>query len=305
MSNESEITKPSPQTLSELLATTDKSIYFALKYSVYPGAKDESIAMVLAYCKAKKYDPLSKAAYIVPMNVKDAVTKEFSYRDVIMPGVSSYRIDAERTGLYAGLSEPEFGPMITEKLSGKDFSYPEWCRITVKKILPNGNIGEFTAVEYWKENYTTTGKGSAYPNAMWEKRGRGQLAKCTEAQALRKALPGDISNVPTFEEMEGKELLTGSIDHATITDDSVLTHDQFITLTNKIHQHELSAMDICTNFKVDCLENLLAKSWPEVKNFVRKAIADKNTNDLPINKILESAPIEVEISKEATEFFGE
>jgi hypothetical protein len=27
------------------------------------------------------------------------------------------------------------------------------------------------------------------PNAMWRKRFHGQLAKCTEAQALRKAFP--------------------------------------------------------------------------------------------------------------------
>jgi hypothetical protein len=39
---------------------------------------------------------------------------------------------------------------------------------------------------------------------MWQKRPYGQLAKCAEAQALRKAFPEIISQHPTAEEMEGK-----------------------------------------------------------------------------------------------------
>ena len=38
---------------------------------------------------------------------------------------------------------------------------------------------------------------------MWKKRVYGQLAKCTEAQALRKAWP-EVGQEPTAEEMEGK-----------------------------------------------------------------------------------------------------
>ncbi|CAJ0997499.1 hypothetical protein SODG_005668 [Sodalis praecaptivus] len=43
------------------------------------------------------------------------------------------------------------------------------------------------------------------PNAMWKKRPYGQIAKCAEAQALRKAWP-EIGQQPTAEEMEGKTL---------------------------------------------------------------------------------------------------
>ena len=39
---------------------------------------------------------------------------------------------------------------------------------------------------------------------MWLKRPFGQLAKCAEAQALRKAFPEIITQQPTAEEMEGK-----------------------------------------------------------------------------------------------------
>jgi phage recombination protein Bet len=207
-----ELIKAPIASLSELLANADANIYHTLKNSIYPGAKDESIGMVLAYCTAKKYDPLAKAVHIVPMKVKTGKkaksSKGYDYdvkedRDVIMPGIASYRIDATRTGAYAGMTEPEFGSMITEKLGNEDFTFPEWCKVTVKKLL-NGQIVEFTALEFWIENYATAGNDTTAPNAMWKKRKRGQLAKCTEAQALRKAFPDAVGNVPTFEEMEGK-----------------------------------------------------------------------------------------------------
>jgi hypothetical protein len=40
---------------------------------------------------------------------------------------------------------------------------------------------------------------------MWARRVRGQIAKCAEAQALRKAFP-ELCSLPTAEEMEGKHL---------------------------------------------------------------------------------------------------
>ena len=220
--------------LSELLANTDSHILTALRNSVYPGAKYESIALLLAYCKAKKYDPLAKAVHIVQMDVRDAKNKTTSKRDVIMPGIASYRIDAERTGRYAGLSVPEFGDMVTKKFDNKEFTYPDWCVLTAKKIMPDGSIAEFSAKEFWIENYAKkgkdydTGKQQEYPNSMWEKRCRGQLAKCTEAQVLRKAFPDAVGNLPTFEEMEGK-----TIDDA---EAYIKAADKIINADNKIAQ---------------------------------------------------------------------
>ena len=183
----------------------DQHIWSALKNSLYTGAKDESIKMVLDYCKAAKLDPLQKPVHIVPMSVKNSLTGKYEYKDVVMAGVGLYRIQAARSQQYAGVSEPEFGEDVTCKLGGVDITYPKWCRVTVKKIV-NNTIVEFTAKEYWVENYATAGKDSIAPNTMWRKRPYGQLAKCAEAQALRKAFPEIVSQHPTAEEMEGKHL---------------------------------------------------------------------------------------------------
>jgi phage recombination protein Bet len=182
----------------------DSDTYSALKNSVFPGAKDESIKMVLAYCKARKLDPLQKPVHIVPMWIVDSKTKDGAMRDIVMPGIALYRIQAQRSGQYAGQSDPEFGEDITETLSGVKVTFPKWCKIIVRKQMPNGHIVEFAAKEFWKENYATQKKDSEAPNSMWKKRPYAQLAKCAEAQALRKAFPDIIDHTPTAEEMEGK-----------------------------------------------------------------------------------------------------
>lgn len=199
----------------------DPNVYSALKNSIYPGASDESIAMVHAYCVARKLDPFLKPVHIVKMKVKNGKMKKsskgFEYedsddRDVIMNGIGLYRIQADRTGLYAGQTEPEFGPEVTEKFDGKEFTYPQWAKVTVLKIMPDGSIAKFTAKEFWIENYATSGKDKKFPNAMWAKRKYGQIAKCAEAQALRKAFPDSISHGPIAEEMEGKHVEPDYID---------------------------------------------------------------------------------------------
>jgi hypothetical protein len=133
-----------------------------------------------------------------------------------MPGVGLYRIQAARSNQYAGVSEPEFGEDVTCNLGVVDITYPKWCKVTVKKLV-NNTIVEFTAKEYWLENYATASKESIAPNTMWKKRPYGQIAKCAEAQALRKAFPEIISQHVTAEEMEGKDINDLEIEVKNIT----------------------------------------------------------------------------------------
>jgi len=171
--------------------------------SLYPGASMQSIELVLGYCEAAGLDPMQKPVHIVPMYDRDSGRM----RDVIMPGVALYRTNAARSGAFAGMTEPEFGPELVEKIGGAEIAFPQWCRVTVKRRLATGEIAEFTAVEYWLENYAIKGgkEKSIAPNAMWTKRPRGQLAKCAQAQALRIAFP-ELASPMTAEEMEGKPL---------------------------------------------------------------------------------------------------
>lgn len=184
------------------LQMTEGELIEVLATSLYPGASVNAIKMVLGYCKATGLDPMQKPVHIVPM--WDSKSKMM--RDVVMPGIGLYRTQAARTGC-AGVTEPEFGPDVTEAIGGQQITFPAWCRVTVKRRLASGEVVDFTAKEFWKENYATKGgqEKSIAPNAMWTKRPYGQIAKCAEAQALRKAFP-EIGSEPTADEMAGKAL---------------------------------------------------------------------------------------------------
>lgn len=187
------------------LAMDESELLEVLGSSLYPGAKPASMKLVIGYCKAAGLDPMQKPVHIVPMSVKKPDGQGYEMRDVVMPGVGLYRVQAARTGQYAGISEPEFGPTQSLRFGEFVMEFPEWCRVTVRRFNPaTGQIFDFTAVEYWVENYATKGRDSKVPNDMWQRRPRGQIAKCAEAQALRKAFP-EIGAQPTAEEMEGRE----------------------------------------------------------------------------------------------------
>jgi phage recombination protein Bet len=210
-------------------ARHDQSLIDVLVHSLYPGASRDSASMVLAYCRAAGLDPMQKPVHIVPMNVKSGNKDSYGNdiyvkKDVVMPGIGLYRVQAARTGQYAGQDEPVWGPVKTITYSerkrewvevpGRDrkqprdtwvertLEYPEWCAVSVYRLV-GGFRSKFTAVEYWLENYATAGRDSDAPNEMWARRTRGQLAKCAEAQALRKGFP-EVGAQPTAEEMEGR-----------------------------------------------------------------------------------------------------
>jgi phage recombination protein Bet len=193
------------EALMNAMVTLDdypREVVASLTNSLYPGAQPASVAMVLAYCAAAKLDPMTKPVHIVPMSVKIGKDK-YEWRDVVMPGIELYRTKAVSTGCYAGQDEVVFGPDVTEKWGDTEVTYPQWAKVTVYRIV-SGNRVPFTAIARWKECYATAKRDSALPNAMWQKRPYGQLEKCAEALALRKAFPDAIGAHNTVDEMEGK-----------------------------------------------------------------------------------------------------
>lgn len=280
--------------VSELLAETDSNIMNALRNSVYPGASDESIGMVLAYCKAKGYDPLAKAVHIVPMSVKNSKTGKNEWRDTIMPGIASYRINAERTGLHMGTSEAQYGPLITKKLGNKEFTYPEWCSVTVERFNEkSGKSAFFTAKVLWIESYTNKGKNkdtgmvNEYPNSMWEKRPHSQLEKCAEAAALRKAFSDMIGDATTFEEVEGKEIknvnsLNQPSEEAFI---DVLDEGHIKVLRELIADAGTTEEKMCAYLDIKDINDLTPVQWSKVcRNLDNRIQKQKKLAESPINQ---------------------
>ena len=101
----SQLARVEPKNSIPSLDASENDLIHVLENSVYPGAARESIKVAIDYCRAGRLDPLQKPVHIVPM--WDDRLKRM--RDVIMPGIGLYRIQAARSGGYAGVSEPEFG----------------------------------------------------------------------------------------------------------------------------------------------------------------------------------------------------
>ena len=180
----------------------------ALSTSLYPGAAENSIAMVWDYCKARKLDPLKKVVHIVPMSVK--VGNDYVNRDVIMPGIAELRTTASRTGSYAGQDLPVYG----EEIDFLGVKAPLKCSVTVYRIVQGVRVG-FTHEERFSEAVgIKKGWNGAKDsvNAMWTKRPYAQLAKCAEAGALRKAFPEELGSTYVPEEMHGQVVDMGEIE---------------------------------------------------------------------------------------------
>lgn len=109
-------------------------------------------------------------------------------------GIDGYRSVAEGTGGYAGSDEAEY----EDCPCGKEPPHPALARVVVHRILSSGHVVNQPGIARWHELYPGEG-GDGF---MWRQMPYNQLAKCAEANALRKAFPRVLGDVYITEEME-------------------------------------------------------------------------------------------------------
>lgn len=139
---------------------------------------DDEFMAFMHFCRRKRVDPLLKQAYATKRRMKDGTSVV-----AIMTSIEGLRAIADRTQDYCPGTEPEFIVDEKNKLTA--------AKVSVKKFVQNG-WHEFKGVAYFSE----FNQG----NFMWEKMPRNQLAKCAEAQALRKGWPEDCGGFYVPEE---------------------------------------------------------------------------------------------------------
>jgi phage recombination protein Bet len=147
-------------------------------------------------CARTGLDPLARQIYCIGRFGSDGL--EWS----IQTGIDGFRVVAERSKQYAGQAPAEW---LTE--SG------EWVDVFVKKLHGEHPLAArvkvyrhdwdkdkpAVGIATWDEYAQTKRNGDL--TAMWAQRGPGQLAKCAEALAMRKAFPQDLSGVYTDDEL--------------------------------------------------------------------------------------------------------
>ncbi len=125
-------------------------------------------------------DPFAKQIYLIGRRNNRANRTDYT----IQTSIDGMRLVADRTGRYAGSDRPVFGEDNGDK----------YAEVTVWKVV-GGTRVPFTGVAYEDEFRQDR-------SPMWQRMPRTMLAKCAEAQALRKAFPADLSGIYGSEEMD-------------------------------------------------------------------------------------------------------
>lgn len=159
----------------ERISFTDDQVAL-IRSQIAPNAKPDELALFLYQCKRTGLDPLARQMYCIHRGGKMT----------IQTSIDGIRVVAERSGDYGGQDAPEYLYTDTGALLA--------CRVTVYRFRGDIRYPAATGIAYMAE-YNAGGN-------MWGKMPHAMLAKCSEALALRKAYPQDLSGLYTGDEME-------------------------------------------------------------------------------------------------------
>jgi phage recombination protein Bet len=166
-----------------------------IKSQIAPKANDNELKLFLYQCQRTGLDPLTRQIYCIHRWTKDGD------KMTVQTSIDGFRVIAERSGVYAGQSEPEFM---------EDGGKLKCCKVRVYKFNGNNRYEAAVGVAYWDE-YVQMGKDSK-PSGLWAKMPHTMLSKVAEALALRKAFPQDLSGLYTADEMQQAEQPQTTVD---------------------------------------------------------------------------------------------
>jgi phage recombination protein Bet len=154
-------------------------------------------------CRAVRLDPLRRQIYAFVFGKNNPQYRRMS----VVTGIDGYRAIAERTGNYRPDTSP---PRIEYNEGAKDQKTNPLgivrCEVTVYKHA-HGEWFPVTADAYWDE-YAPIKDGALDPKKEnWRKMARVMIAKCAEAQAIRRAWPDDFSGLEVEEETDRRASL--------------------------------------------------------------------------------------------------
>jgi len=218
-----------------------------LKNSICKGVSNEEFEVFIMACAKTQLDPFMRQIYAVKRKSKkpDGTWGETM---TIQTGIDGYRLIAERTERYAPGPEPTY---VYDNNGGLTSA-----TAYIKKQTKDGTWHTVSASAYLDEycqTFVDRQTGEKKPTGMWVNMQRTMLAKCAEAQALRKAFPAEMSGVYTKEEMAQADVEE---------------------ITPRISLEQAADLDMILN---ECDEKY--KAW--VYDYLRKQYNTDNLSNLP------------------------
>lgn len=162
-------------------------------------ARDLSLAEFLYFMERATVtglDPLRGQMHAIKRRDQSAPS---GFKVTHQVSIDGFRAQAAKSGAYAGQDPPEYA----EPVDFYDKPAHEVCRVTVYRIVQGVRVpfvGECRLSEYFP---------GERQGGMWKQYPHNQLAKCTEAQALRKAFPVELGGLisdgePTNNDLEAQ-----------------------------------------------------------------------------------------------------
>jgi phage recombination protein Bet len=165
-----------------------------IKDVIARGVSGAELAFFVEVCQQRRLNPFARQIYAIKR--WDATLG----REVmaIQVSIDGLRLLAERSGKYAG----QLGPWWTD--DGEHW-LEVWLKPTPPKaakiqVLRKDFAAPITAVALWDSYVAKQKDGTVGP--LWRKMAAHMLAKCAEANALRRAFPEETSGLYVAEEME-------------------------------------------------------------------------------------------------------
>jgi phage recombination protein Bet len=155
--------------------------------TIAPGCSTDELRLFAYACQRTGLDPFSKQIYAIKRGGKMTISS----------GIDGLRSIAERTGQLDGSATEWCGPDGVWVDVWLDSKPPAAAKtILHRKGASHPFVGVARFADY------NAGQG------LWSKMPAAMIAKCSEALALRKAFPADLSGVYSTDEMEAVEPVT-------------------------------------------------------------------------------------------------
>jgi phage recombination protein Bet len=202
-----------------------------MKRTVAADCDDSEFNLFMEVARRVGLDPFRRQIYAVVYNKKKADKRKMS----IITGIDGFRAVAARNGDYRpdeneaeivydkAMANPQSNPLGIVKAVVRCFKYgpdKEWHQLTgvaywdefapLQEKKNKVDTGEKWPDGNPKFDQVGTGEFTLPQDSKWRSMARVMIAKCAEAQAIRKGWPEDLSGIYAPEEMERANVIDGT-----------------------------------------------------------------------------------------------